>query len=157
MRNPAKHPAERFWAYVTICESGCWLWQGALNNTGYGRFTVGYRRDNSLRMLLAHRYAYEQLVSPIPDGLELDHLCRVPRCINPAHLEPVTHKENCRRGNAMWVGGLMQRSKTHCKQGHPYDEANTIYWGNKRKCRICNRIGAKLRWRKKHWEEKREK
>jgi hypothetical protein len=85
----------------------------------------------------AHRLAYELLVGPIPEGLHIDHLCRRPECVNPAHLEPVTNVENIRRGNA----GLFQASKTHCKQGHPYDEKNTlIRRSGGRACRECHRI-----------------
>jgi HNH endonuclease len=73
-------------------ETGCWLWQGALHSAGYGFLSVGGRNQ------LAHRVAYRLFVGPIPDGLELDHLCRVKHCVNPAHLEPVTTAENLRRG-----------------------------------------------------------
>lgn len=74
---------------------GCWEWRGAIQSAGYGCFEL--RRD---RPLLAHRYAYEELVGPIPDGLQLDHLCRNRRCVNPAHLEPVDHRTNCLRAVA---------------------------------------------------------
>jgi len=72
--------------------TGCWLWAGSLQPNGYGHLTIQNRQ------VLAHCYTYERLRGPIPDGYELDHLCRNPRCINPDHLEPVTHAENCRRG-----------------------------------------------------------
>lgn len=75
---------------------GCWPWPGALNKKGYGTIDVVV---NGRRYRSAHRFAYEQLVGPIPDGLELDHLCRNPPCVNPAHLEPVTRSENVRRGD----------------------------------------------------------
>lgn len=80
---------------------GCWLWLGSLTDKGYGRFYMGGKR------YLAHRYSYEHFVGPIPEGLEPDHLCRVPACVNPAHLEPVTRSENTRRG---WAA---RRSTTH--------------------------------------------
>lgn len=83
----------RFWARVDKTDT-CWLWTGGgVTRHGYfyGRLTVGRRQ------VLAHRYAYELLVSPIPEGLELDHICRVTRCVNPTHVEPVTHAENMRR------------------------------------------------------------
>lgn len=92
---------ERFWAKVDrdgpVPEhrpdlGPCWLWAAGLNRDGYGRFGVSGTK------LGAHRVAYELLRGPIPDGLELDHLCRAPCCVNPDHLEPVTHRENCRRG-----------------------------------------------------------
>ena len=78
-----------------VTESGCWLWLGELNRNGYGRLSVGGRRA------MAHRLAYELLVGPIAPGLVLDHLCRVRCCCNPAHLEPVTVRENTHRGEAV--------------------------------------------------------
>lgn len=87
----------RFWAKVDIDPpSGCWLWTGAVDEaTGYGRFWtadgLGY----------AHRIAHELFVGPIPAGLDIDHLCRVRRCVNPAHLEPVTRRENLLRGETL--------------------------------------------------------
>lgn len=85
---------ERFWPKVERVEDGCWLWTASLTGDGYGRISLGGKFGP---MGLAHRVAYELLVGPIPEGLELDHLCRVRRCVNPEHLEPVTHAENVRR------------------------------------------------------------
>lgn len=76
----------------------CWVWCARTNRNGYGRLRVGGRE------LMAHRLAYEALVGPIPEGLVLDHLCRVRLCINPAHLEPVTVRENTLRGEARLFG-----------------------------------------------------
>lgn len=73
-------------------ESGCWLWVGECNDNGYGRFSVKGRK------VYAHRSSYEIHVGPIPEGLHIDHLCRVRNCVNPEHLEPVTRSENVRRG-----------------------------------------------------------
>lgn len=84
----------RFWPKVNKTDS-CWLWTGAKTGAGYGMIReVGHGG----KMLMAHRVAYELLVGPIPEGLFLDHLCRTPLCVNPAHLEPVTCRENMRRG-----------------------------------------------------------
>jgi hypothetical protein len=99
---------------------GCWSWQGHCDPLGYGRWAGK----------LAHRLIWESLNGPIPEGLELDHLCRNRRCVNPAHLEPVTHAENMRRS--------APATKTHCINGHPYDEANTyIRPTGQRDCRLC--------------------
>lgn len=107
----------------------CWLWTAHRSSHGYGRVGV----DGKGRQ--AHRVVYELLVGPIPDGMQLDHLCRVRHCVNPAHVEPVTPRENYRRGFSAF--GVNAR-KTECPQGHPYDEANTYFTpGGGRKCRAC--------------------
>jgi hypothetical protein len=115
-----------FWSRVDKTgPTSCWLWTRGLNNHGYGRFQSGY----------AHRYAYECLVGPIPDGQELDHLCRVPQCVNPAHLEAVTHRVNSLRSLSIWA---YEAGQTHCIHNHPFSEANTyITKLGKRQCRPC--------------------
>lgn len=92
-------PDERFDSYV-IHEpnTGCHLWTGATTHHGYGAFGIGSTKNGSERIVGAHRYAYERIKGPILDHLEIDHLCSTPPCVNPAHLEAVTHKENLRRG-----------------------------------------------------------
>jgi hypothetical protein len=111
----------RFWAKVDRTD-GCWYWRGHIIPLGYGQFGIGNRK-----LVRAHRYAYEQLIGPIPDGLELDHLCGVRHCVNPSHLEPVTHAENMRRSR-----------KTHCKRGHELAGDN-LYFTKRgdRGCRAC--------------------
>lgn len=79
-------------------EAGCWIWQRSLDRAGYGVFGRPSRYDPGRRVYLAHRWVYEEMIGPIPEGLELDHLCRVPACVNPDHLEPVTRAENVQRG-----------------------------------------------------------
>jgi hypothetical protein len=86
----------RFWAKVEEDERGCWIWTGA-KTTGYGR----YSPPKAKRLVLAHRYAFENLVGPVPAGLDLDHLCRTRACVNPAHLEPVTRQVNLLRGDTL--------------------------------------------------------
>ena len=81
--------AERFWPKVRKTAT-CWLWTGSRNNMGYGKIKQADRRT----MSLAHRVSYELLVGPIPEGMQLDHLCRVRHCVRPDHLEVVTNREN---------------------------------------------------------------
>jgi hypothetical protein len=116
---------ERFWRSVHKTET-CWVWSGANNGRGYGKFWISKGRS-----AYAHRVAYEHLVGPIPDGLTIDHLCFNTRCIRPDHLEPVTLAENVRRAQAR---------VTECPQGHPYSPANTyVCPRGKRRCRQCAR------------------
>jgi hypothetical protein len=120
--------AELFWASVdrTGGDGACWTWNAYRDPKGYGRVMV----DGAPR--LAHRVAFELTRGPIEAGLLLDHLCRNHPCVNPSHLEPVTHAENLRRGDNHW------RSKTHCPAGHPYDQANTVrHRDGARRCRTC--------------------
>lgn len=118
----------RFWSKVDGF-GDCWLWTGERTSKGYGRFHAGDRQ------VMAHRFAYEDLIGSIPVGLTIDHLCRVRHCVNPAHLEPVTNTENIRRG--MGWGGTNVR-KTHCYKGHPYDEVNTRRRRDgSRECKTC--------------------
>ncbi len=92
-----KLPAyERFWNFVVYFDDiDCWVWAGAKDSWGYGVFQVEFKKP-----IGAHRFAYEMLVGPIPEGLTLDHLCRGIDCVNPDHMEPVTNEENVRRMQA---------------------------------------------------------
>lgn len=112
---PAKRdPKIRFWEKVDKTDD-CWLWTGHTRG-GYGRLKIGSKHRQ------AHRLAYEWLVGPIPEGkAHLDHLCRVRHCVNPAHLEPVTHRENVLRGESVVA---KQARQTHCKRGHEFTEEN---------------------------------
>lgn len=119
-------PSDRFWALVQKTDA-CWLWRGHTTPGDYGRFWTGGRH------IVAHRWAYEQVVGPIPSGLFLDHLCRTRLCVRPDHLEPVTHQENMRRG--------MRAQQTHCIHGHPLTPENTYRVKSRpgsRPCRTCN-------------------
>ena len=136
----ARRDWDMFMAHVSPePNTGCWLWMGYVNRGGYGRLNRAGRGT-----LNAHRYAYELLTGPIPAGLQVDHLCRVRSCVNPAHLEAVTHQENIRRGD----NGRHNAVKTHCPSGHLYSEANTkVNVKGSRECRVCIVLGSRRRRR----------
>lgn len=119
----------------------CWVWQG-YTCQGYGRITAK-RPDGTRHTMLNHRAAYQILIGPIPDGVEMDHLCRVRACWNPWHLDPVTRTVNILRGLGPQTARMAQHVKTQCPQGHPYDEANTARRGSRRHCRACDRDRAR--------------
>lgn len=117
--------------YVVDEKTGCWLWQRTLIKGGYGQF-----QKNGVKKA-AHVHFWEAENGPVPDGLELDHLCRRPSCVRPSHCEPVTHAENQRRRAATVV---------KCPAGHDYDERNThVKKTGARVCRACNRDKMRAR------------
>ena len=133
----------RFWRHVRVDSfSSCWSWTGAGEGAnGYGRFRFGGKGSKTG---MAHRASYAALVGPIATGLQLDHLCRNRRCVNPTHLEPVTPRVNTLRGQTPAAANAI---KSHCPAGHAYDEANThIDQRNGRTARYC-RTCARLRAR----------
>jgi len=134
---------ERFEAkFIPEPMSGCWIWTAWLSD-GYGLI------KNDGRTIIAHRLAYELYKGPIPDGLELDHLCRNRCCVNPDHLEPVTRQANILRGMGLCAENA---KKTHCSNGHPYDEKNTYVRkrvSGGRACRTCGRAHGKRHYAKK--------
>ena len=133
-------PIDRILRNCAESESGCWLWQGHTSADGY--FTVNLGRRNEGRAL-GHRVTYEFFRGEIPVGLVLDHLCRVPRCVNPWHLDPVTNRENTVRGDAM-RNGQHNASKTECAQGHEFNQRNTYFdKRGHRHCAECNRIKSR--------------
>lgn len=130
--------AERFWLRVNFAGATpdrrpdlgpCWLWMGSRSKEGYGTFRLGPTHVKS------HRWAYEFCIGVIPARLTLDHLCFTPPCVNPGHAEPVSLTVNVLRGG--------NSIKTHCPQGHPYDEANTYTMGSWRYCRACHYAHSK--------------
>lgn len=131
---------ERFWAKVDA-EGICWEWTANLTDDGYGKIKV----DGKMRS--SHRVAWEMLVGPIPETMQLDHLCRNRACCNPDHLEVVTSRENCLRGRVAMRGLNL---KTHCKNEHEYTPENTYvykYKGKvKRGCRTCRRAYERERY-----------
>lgn len=141
---PLRPAIDRFLDFISPEPmSGCWLWTGMSTggNDGYGCFKAFGQK------ILAHRFSFNYFVGEIPEGMVLDHLCRVHSCVNPCHLEVVTHQENCVRGdhrhNVNRIGnGRWMAAKTHCPRGHPYDGANTYLYKGRRQCRICRRSKA---------------
>ena len=127
--------SERFWKKVRVLDDGCWEWTSSTTHDGYGRFRVGSRRDDTEKVVSAHRWSYEKLIGPIPIPLSLDHLCRNRACVYPAHLEAVTIRENILRGNGL---AACQARRTHCPYGHPYSGDNLYLKRNgARQCREC--------------------
>lgn len=127
---------QRFHAKVVMGPNGCWVWTGT-SCRGYGHFSV--TTDGRERSPKAHRWSWESANGPIPEGLQIDHLCRNTRCVNPDHMEAVTPGENSRRH---------ARTITHCPAGHEHGEINTYVNAGKRQCRACDRDrkAAKRRW-----------
>lgn len=113
---------DRFWPRVDTTGE-CWLWTGGTTISGYGQISVDYRK------VLVHRYAYELLVTPIPDGMEIDHLCHQRNCVRPDHMEVVTHAVNMAR----------IRPRPTCPKGHEMADANVLRRADTghRICRAC--------------------
>jgi hypothetical protein len=130
-------PEERFWPKVDA-SGDCWEWTRSKNKGGYGQFSF---KGHSY---LAHKYAYESLVGPVPPGLELDHRCRNHACCNPDHLEPVTRRVNIMRGVSR---SSINARKTHCIRNHEFTPENTIKHSNgSRRCRRCHNAQVLARY-----------
>lgn len=128
---------QRFAEKVYPAPSGCWIWLGGCSQRqGYGQFQMDGRKQP------AHRAAWQLMVGEIPQALPLDHLCRVHRCVRPLHLQPVDTRTNLLRGFTLAASNAR---RTHCPQGHPYDETNTLRKGRSRGCRECNRMSCARR------------
>lgn len=151
-------PTEEDRFFSRVVQSGdCWLWTGPVGSSGYGNWHGTER--------VVHRWIYEHMIGPIPPGLHLDHLCRVRRCVNPYHLDPVPQRVNNQRAysEAFRLAALEAATRsaakrraaalaqTHCKRGHEYTEQNTIWQkGRTRVCRACaNEAARRYQQRKK--------
>lgn len=132
-------PIARFNSKVVATHCGCHIWTGAMFSlkSSHGEYGAFWHNGQNR---CAHIFSYELHRGPVPEGLELDHLCRVRCCVNPSHLEPVTPQENCRRG--------MRAMQSHCKRGHRFDENNTYMNTSeatpKRQCVTCRNFRRRM-------------
>lgn len=134
--------------YIPVTESGCWLWLGHLTRTGYGLGRFG----SNLKIVQAHRHFYTVFKGEIPDGLTIDHLCRVRSCVNPDHLEAVSMRTNVLRGSSVSANNSR---KTVCKNGHEFSNDNTWLFTDKkgrisRKCKECSKANFRKWYRRKN-------
>jgi hypothetical protein len=145
-KNDSKEERLKKYLRRIVKKNGCWVWIGAKRagrvRNGkmqyYGVVTIGYKNK------CVHRVIYEMYKGKIKKGLELDHLCRNTLCVNPKHLEAVTHSENCKRGTA-WHHFVEEAKKiTHCPQGHEYTKENTYIYDGQRRCKTCGNIREKI-------------
>lgn len=127
--------AERFWSKVEA-QGPCLEWAAGRDSNGYGNFQLSETNVS----VPAHVWAYRHLVGPIPEGMELDHLCRNRGCVDPSHLEPISHRDNILRGNAP---AAQNARKTHCVRNHEFTPENTYLAPNgdqfRRVCKTCRR------------------
>jgi len=139
---PEKPNPKNIWKHIEITSS-CWIWKGSTTSNGYGH--LNYAGKN----YLSHRFVYELLEDKIPNNLVIDHLCRNRKCVNPAHLDIVTFKENLSRGEGQTKNfgernaAFLNKQKTQCPQGHLY-ENNLIISKTGRKCRKCHNERQKI-------------
>lgn len=133
----AEKIATRFWGKVDKSAGilGCWQWTGYIAPNGYGQFIAHTDEKSQVRRTLwAHRAAFVMVRGVVGDGLYLDHLCRNRSCVNPAHLEPVSARENLLRGKTL---ASQNARKTECHRGHPLSGENLYVSGRSRMCRVC--------------------
>lgn len=139
----------RFWAKVDVRDAAdCWPWTASKSLNGYGQ--VSFRG----RLERAHRASYILSCGKIAEGLVIDHLCGNRACVNPAHLEAVTQRENIMRGSGPDAVRRMHAAKTHCKRGHPFEGDNLVIRGGRRACRECERAKALAHYYKNHERNK---
>ena len=148
---------DRIWAHIVPePNTGCWFWSGSHNNSGYARINLKTTKSKTgWKTCYLHRVTYEMYVGPIPNGKQIDHLCRQRGCCNPEHLEAVTPQQNVARGLASAVNAA---HKTHCPYGHEYNDDNT-YIDSKgwQHCNECRRQRDRKRDRSRDIERQRER
>ena len=128
MGKKGANPLDRFMAKICKTET-CWIWLAGKDWDGYGSFWDGRKGQR------AHRWIYERTIGPIPMGLVIDHLCRNPSCVNPAHMRIVSNGENVLAGRSF---SAVNKLKTHCKRGHPLTPENLVGKSYPRRCKICH-------------------
>jgi len=131
---------DNFWDKV-LFTTDCWKWLASKTKTGYGRFRSGKE------CIPSHRFSFELYKGKVPEGLEINHICNNTSCVNPSHLEAITHQENCLKGD---VGNNNQNSrKTHCQKGHPITGDNLYMLPDgRRQCVICKREWRRIQYQK---------
>lgn len=139
-------PFDRFiWKFKVDLKTGCWKWTGTHCGPGYATlFLYKIKKTRRQVRIYAHRFSYLVFKGEIPEGKEIDHICRVRDCVNPEHLRLVSHRENMLLGETI---AAVAASRTCCPYGHPYDEKNTYYRKNdgSRQCKTCSKGSSKFR------------
>lgn len=129
--------------YIPEPNTGCWLWTDAPNRKGYGELVVGKK------VLRAHRVSWFLHFGEIKEGLHVLHKCDTPACVNPCHLFLGTNSDNMIDKKLKGRATSHESNKTRCPKGHPYDELNTAWYKNKRKCRECHKQQCKAYYQSK--------
>ena len=138
----------KFMQKVEVTDS-CWIWNGYLNNTGYGQVPFYHFKTR-----LAHRVSYKLFIGNFDDSLCVCHKCDNPKCVNPEHLFLGTHKDNALDKVSKGRGVYWNKNKTHCKNGHEFTPENTRLQKNGRLCRTCRNEQSKIRMREYHAKTK---